>query len=243
MKSLVIIDDDLEMCAWLADKVNHHPQFSVVATAASGREGMLLVEHHRPNLVILDIIMPDDDGLKVIKHIREKCEQYNPIIFVVTAVASTSMQKLLRDLKIDFVDIKPIFQDNFSKRLNSICSYEPELKNNKLLHSSMMNVNDLVEEALREIGVPVHLAGYRCIKVALFFILDNPNVKIDIYSTIRDVCGCTRSNADRNIRTSIEACMDSALYQKLFGIKKASNLKFLHNLALVVDRRLRGSDV
>jgi len=242
LKHVVIIDDNLETCAWLADEVNRHSQFSVAATAANGREGVLLIEHHRPDLIILDIIMPDDDGLKVIKHIREKCEQYNPIIFVVTAVTSASMQKLLKDLQIDFIELKPLYQDTLNDKLNEIYFYEPK---NNTPHSlkKTMGVNDLVEDVLNELDIPMRLTGYRYIKVALFYMLDNPNIKIDVYSAICTICNCTPSNADRNIRTAVEASMDSDLYQKLFGAKKASNLTFLHGLTSVVDKRLRGSEI
>jgi len=224
------------MCAWLADKVNRHSQFSVIATAISGREGMLLLEHHRPDLIILDIIMPDDDGLKVIKHIREKCEQYNPILFVVTAVKSNSMRRLLKDLEIDFVEHKPLVDTPFNDKLNLIHSYEPVEKKSSY---KGRNVADIVEDTLSELGVPPRLTGYRYIKAALFSILDNPNVKIDVYSIICSVCHCTHSSADRSMRTAVEASMDSDLYRKLFGQKRVSNLTFLHELALVIGKRLR----
>ena len=42
-----------------------------VGIAKSGREGLKMIEENKPDLVILDIIMPDGDGFFVLKKIRE----------------------------------------------------------------------------------------------------------------------------------------------------------------------------
>lgn len=47
-----------------------------VLTAEDGRKGLELFRQHQPELVILDIMLPGMDGLKVLQHIREESEVY-----------------------------------------------------------------------------------------------------------------------------------------------------------------------
>ena len=243
MKHVIIIDDNVEWCAALSYQVNRHSEYSVVATAADGREGVLLIEYHRPDLVILDIIMPDDDGVKVIKHIREKCDHYNPVLYVITAVNSHAMMDMLNGLGIDFIDTKPVYNDQISNRLNQISTYALQEKKSFSARVRKRDIADIVQDLLQELNVPLRFAGYRYIKTAVYYLLDNPDIKPDIYDKICITCHCTKASADKNIRTAVETSMRSDLYIKLFGTKRVSNLTFIHTVVLVVDKRLRGSDI
>jgi CheY-like chemotaxis protein len=57
-----------------------------VLEAATGREALDLMLSHRPELAILDGLMPLISGFDVIKQVREAAPDYKPVIFIVTAV-------------------------------------------------------------------------------------------------------------------------------------------------------------
>lgn len=71
MSSILIIDDDTELCALMKKCVEHEQMMAIVAHG--GMEGLRLIEAYRASLslVILDIMMPDLDGLQVLQKIRE----------------------------------------------------------------------------------------------------------------------------------------------------------------------------
>lgn len=62
--------EDDEMLSSLYDEALTRLGFSV-GVAKSGKECLQLVEENEPNLVILDIVMPDGDGFFVLKKMRE----------------------------------------------------------------------------------------------------------------------------------------------------------------------------
>ena len=67
---LLIIDDDARLCAMLATYLEHN-NFSV-RQAGDGRAGMAALQNASPpfDLVILDLMLPDMDGLDLCRNIR-----------------------------------------------------------------------------------------------------------------------------------------------------------------------------
>jgi len=66
----IVLAEDDEMLSSLYDEALTRLGFSV-GVAKSGKECLQLVEENEPNLVILDIVMPDGDGFFVLKKMRE----------------------------------------------------------------------------------------------------------------------------------------------------------------------------
>ena len=76
----VVLAEDDEILSSLYDEALSRLGFSV-GVAKSGKECLRLVEENEPDLVILDIVMPDGDGFFVLKKIRENLKNINlPVI-------------------------------------------------------------------------------------------------------------------------------------------------------------------
>jgi DNA-binding response OmpR family regulator len=76
--TIVVVDDEAnisELIALYLDREGYR-----VVTAATGASGVDAVHEHRPRLVVLDIGLPDVDGLEVCKRIRERSQ--TPVIFL-----------------------------------------------------------------------------------------------------------------------------------------------------------------
>jgi two-component system OmpR family response regulator len=76
--SILIVDDD----SHIREVVRYALQAAGFSTteAADGLEAVAQLEHHSPDLVLLDIVMPGLDGTEVCKIIRSRCEV--PIVFL-----------------------------------------------------------------------------------------------------------------------------------------------------------------
>ena len=243
MKSVIIVDDDLDWSATLSDIVNSRPDFNVVATACNGKEGRLLIEHYLPHLVIMDIMMPDEDGLKVIKHIRENCGQYNPFIYIITAMDTPSIENMLLDLEVDCYDFKPVGAEELVEKLNCTIVANPKEVTSHSKKLKGKDAADIIEGLLFELGIPPHLHGSDCIKTALFFMLDNPNMKRNIYAMVSGILNCSSDSVKKNVRTAIVSCMDSNLYKSLFGTQRTENLEFLFSISSLARKRMLESEV
>ena len=68
---VVVCDDVPEMRGLLRDTLEDDPIFQVVGEAENGRSGVAVVADLQPDVVILDLSMPEMDGLEAIPHIAE----------------------------------------------------------------------------------------------------------------------------------------------------------------------------
>ena len=80
---ILIIDDQPESARLLKEVLNEHGHYRVFE-AHDGIEGVSLVARRRPDLVILDLRMPEKDGFEVLEELRSNAETANIPVLVVT---------------------------------------------------------------------------------------------------------------------------------------------------------------
>jgi len=68
---VLLIDDNYEHLAGVREIVSLEGRFDVVATSTSANIGISLVKKHRPDVVLMDINMPEKDGLQAIQEIEK----------------------------------------------------------------------------------------------------------------------------------------------------------------------------
>jgi two-component system response regulator AtoC len=152
--SILIIEDDHDfnkfLCQILKDK-----GFSVFS-ALSGEEGLKLVGSVNPDLVLLDLVLPDMNGTDVIKRINEACEV--PQIVVLTGFGT--IESAIMSMKLGASDYltKPIRQDELDiainrnlKHLNLIreIEYLREIDRKKYKFNYLMGCSQKMAEVYR----------------------------------------------------------------------------------------------
>ena len=107
MKKIILIEDDTDLFGLL--KYNLEKEGFVIAGSQTGKGAIELCKRERPDLVILDIMLPDSDGLEICKGIRNQSEIAGvPIIFL-TARASETDRILGLELGANDYIVKPFF--------------------------------------------------------------------------------------------------------------------------------------
>lgn len=70
MNKVFVIDDDMTFVASI--KATLDPAKYIVASAGNGEEGLARIEEEKPDLILLDIMMPKMDGMEFLKQMNEK---------------------------------------------------------------------------------------------------------------------------------------------------------------------------
>jgi DNA-binding response OmpR family regulator len=103
LTKVLVIDDDKEMTELL--KVILEPNNFDVIAANSGQEGIVLIREQNPDVVVLDLLMPDMDGWQVCKEIRSFSQV--PIL-VLSAISKPGMVARALDEGADDFLLKPM---------------------------------------------------------------------------------------------------------------------------------------
>jgi DNA-binding NarL/FixJ family response regulator len=77
--SIILIEDQDLYRMTIRSTLQFKASLQVIAEAATGAEGLKLVEKHRPDLVIVDVGLPDIDGIEVTRRIKEMELAHSPI--------------------------------------------------------------------------------------------------------------------------------------------------------------------
>ena len=113
---LVLVADDEPRITKLVSMALTDEGFRVV-TAAGGEEALAKSEEVRPDIVLLDIVMPDLDGIEVMRQIRE--HRSVPVILL-TARGSASDKAKGLDLGADDYIAKPFHLDELAARVRAV---------------------------------------------------------------------------------------------------------------------------
>lgn len=84
LKKVLLADDSRIFRALMCEVLREHGV--EVFEASNGREALDILLADRPQLAILDALMPLLSGFDVLTNLREKAPDYQPIVFIVTAV-------------------------------------------------------------------------------------------------------------------------------------------------------------
>jgi DNA-binding response OmpR family regulator len=85
MKTILIVDDKISAQRLVVDYLAENGFRTV--TAANGREAIFVARHEKPDLVLLDIMMPEMDGYEFMRHFRK--ERNTPVIMLTAKVEET----------------------------------------------------------------------------------------------------------------------------------------------------------
>ena len=113
---LVLVADDEPRITKLVAITLSEEGFKVI-TASNGEEALRLAEEYRPDVVLLDIVMPDMDGIEVMRQLREG--RSVPVVLL-TAKGSTSDKAKGLDLGADDYIAKPFHPDELAARVRAV---------------------------------------------------------------------------------------------------------------------------
>jgi DNA-binding response OmpR family regulator len=118
LHSVLIVDDDPNVLELL--RVNCTAKGYTVFTAVNGAEAIKIVNERLPNLVILDVMMPEMDGLETCKLIRDKYQDAIKIIML--TAKDTARDKIIgiNILKADEYLTKPFDIDDLLAKVEHL---------------------------------------------------------------------------------------------------------------------------
>ena len=90
-KKILLIDDEEDFCFFVKSNLESRKEFRVI-TAAEGKEGIELAKREKPDLILLDIVMPEMTGSDVIEILSKDSQTKQiPVVFLTGVVTREEM--------------------------------------------------------------------------------------------------------------------------------------------------------
>jgi two-component system, OmpR family, alkaline phosphatase synthesis response regulator PhoP len=140
-KKILVVDDEPDILEILA--YNLKKEGFQVTTANNGEEGLKKAEEVMPDLIILDIMMPQMDGVEVCRHIRNRREFDNTLIAFLTAREEDYSQIAALDVGGDDYITKPIKPRVLMSRVKALLRRSAR-SDEETESGSIIEVGDLV---------------------------------------------------------------------------------------------------
>jgi two-component system KDP operon response regulator KdpE len=159
---VLLIDDEPQMRRLL--QITLESNDYKVQTAATAREGHVLSANHPPDLVLLDLGLPDEDGHSVLKKLREWFTK--PIIIISVQSNEEDIVKALDNGANDYIT-KPFRSGELLARIRSALRLVLNDKNTTVLEFADLSI-DLSSKTVKKNSIPVKLTATEYALLALF---------------------------------------------------------------------------
>ena len=241
--SVLIADDNKEFCSILNDYLLNQKDIVVTGIAKDGREALELIVERKPDLVILDIIMPHLDGLGVLEKLNTMDLEKTPRIIILSAVGQDKITQQAITLGADYYTVKPFDMEVFTKRIREMFNSAPTIQessaqSNRVSYPTTssyiltsepksktpVDLETEITNIIHEIGVPAHIKGYMYLREAITMVVNDMEllsaVTKELYPSIAKKYNTTASRVERAIRHAIEVALGRGQIEainKLFG--------------------------
>jgi response regulator of citrate/malate metabolism len=123
----LVVDDDAMTASIHRAYVERVPGFEVVGEAHTGKEALELTRSLQPNLLLLDIYLPDMSGLDVLRRLREPGAPHVDVIAVTAAKDVTTLRTAIHGGVIHYL-VKPFFFATLRERLEGYAALHGRLE-------------------------------------------------------------------------------------------------------------------
>ena len=247
---LLLADDNKDFCDIMQNYFASQSDIEVVAVAHDGLSAYEKITQKKPDIAIIDGIMPVLDGLGVLERLNKNENADAPICVLLSAVVQEKITQRAIDLGADYYIAKPFDMELLEKRIRQLMSKKSPGKGNLIVKqgglSNPYSLEARVTNMLHEIGVPAHIRGYHYIREAIMMSVNDIEVlnyiTKELYPSIAKKCNTTPSRVERAIRHAIEVAWNRGkvdAIDNLFGYTvsthkgKPTNSEFI---ALIADK-------
>lgn len=237
---LLIADSNPELLSQMKLFFDAKSDIELVATADDGVDAAEKIRRYTPDAVLMDIVLPQLDGIGLLKTINTLSRVHRPVVIVMSGAKREHLTNICMQLGADYFMIKPCDNETVYERVKLLCM--PKLSQNALgeIAYSDKNIQSdrpsdraieiSVTRTIHSVGVPANIKGYQYLRDAIIMSIKDTElinaVTKQLYPKVASRHNTSPSRVERAIRHAIEvACIrgnEEELY-KLFGYTVSNN--------------------
>ena len=250
---VIVADDDPIFADAIGRAIRQNNDFELLATLADGREVLDMIRSSTPDAVIMNVNMPNVDGIGVLERVNPNENQNAPIFVVVSSMKGDKIAANCVNKGASYYMQKPLDPECLVERLRMFLDDEDEqseadsgMNLTTVKKRTAPDVEMMVTNIIHEIGIPAHIKGYQYLRHAIMMVIDDldiiNSITKELYPTVAKDFNTTPSRVERAIRHAIEVAWDrgdTEVLNSFFGYTianskgKPTNSEFI---AMIADR-------
>ena len=245
--SVLIADGNVDIANKLKEYLSHQKDIFVEGVVDNGVDTINMISEKKPDIVILEMLLPKIDGIGVLKAVQSKKIEKRPIFLVLSSLSQDILIREAISLGAYCFMLKPFDFSILTERIRRIMRKENNVKIVKRERKiTDENLEKEITNIMHDIGVPAHIRGHQYLREAIILSIHNQellaSVTKNLYPSVAETYHTTPSRVERAIRHAIEVAWSRGkldTLQNVFGytinvIKgKPTNSEFI---AMIADR-------
>ena len=231
---ILAADSNKDFCRQLTELIAQEGDMEIVGTASDGVETLALLSEEKPDILLLDLVLPKLDGLEVLRRLPETGAKCRTIV-----LSGFVNNKVITNYGVDYFMPKPCDVPALLTRIRQLAGHENystpaagiDCRESSVAARDDAQLEAVVTDIIHEIGVPAHIKGYQYLREAIILTIKdmdmiNAVTKV-LYPEVAKRYNTTPSRVERAICHAIEVAWDRGdieTLQKFFGYT-VSNIK------------------
>ncbi len=252
---VLIADDNLEIAELLSERIGNESDIRIVGIAQDGIQALEMIEELKPDVVILDIIMPNMDGIGVLERLNG---HQKPVFIILSAIGKDVYIQRAMLLGADYYIMKPFDLDALVSRVRQAFA-DKNITPNVLAktfeeqHHRSTRVHDdafleiEITQMMHELCIAPHMMGYRYLREAVMETINNPQVFKSVtrllYPIVANKFNTSPQKVERAIRNTIDNIWSRGIHSSLNTVmgydgEKPSSSQFVAMIAKKVKSNI-----
>lgn len=247
--TVIVAEDNKELVFLIEEFFKDDKDFDVVKTVSSGKDLLKELEKAEYGILLLDVFMPDTDGMQVLEELKESSDKYQKPgkIIIFTAFNSDAIMITAAQNGVDYFMIKPFELPTLRKNMQNVLKKtDSESRIVSSVSNKSQTLDGEITAILHEIGVPAHIKGYMYLRASISMVYEDIDLlgaitKV-LYPEVAKKYKTTSSRVERAIRHAIEVAWNRGNIDAISSIfsytisyakSKPTNSEFI---AMIADK-------
>lgn len=228
----------------IAGDLRLQPQCEVVGVVYSGKEAIREIEMKHPDVIVMDLLLPEADGFEVIEATHGIGK-----ILVYTALNHENFVNKAFRLGAEYYVVKPTDAQTLWDRIQELAA---KPKTQSATYRNVTPARKSLDERLSNVfvavGIPANLKGYQFLREGIKLTVEHPtminSITKQLYPAIAERFETTASKVERAIRHAIEVAWNRGRIESInswYGVKVYSQYEKPTNgefIALIADKMM-----
>ena len=245
---IMVVDDNKEFVKLLNMYINSQKDMVALDLLYDGTNVVSAIKQSNPDVLLLDVVMPEKDGLTVLEELTDEVGVNKPVIVMMSAIGQEKVTQKAISLGATYYVVKPFDMITLIDRVRELLKENDNVKNEYMVAygNKSLPLEVRVTQMIHDVGVPAHIKGYQYIREAIILAVNDEDIINSItktlYPTLSAKFNTTPSRVERAIRHAIEVAWNRGqieMHEKIFGYTVNSNKGKPTNsefIAMIADR-------